>query len=147
MPTSTPPGESGPVKAFDPLVLDKTVIALPLLDEMRKEHNALVNAGLLRKDSQPAPGLIPNLPQGFNTVVFLRTDYPGGEEAARKRVTILLEQAAMLLGVDATQQVLTPPPDKQSDYAFARLDRLLRRKMLALDEQASFATSPEPRAI
>jgi serine protease AprX len=148
MPTFVPPGETGPVKAFDPLVLDKTVIALPLLDEMRKEHDALVGAGLLPKDSRPAPGLVPTLPEGFDTVIFLRTDYTGGAGAARGRVAALLEKAVQRPSVDATRQVLELSAGKATPYyLFARLDRPVRREMLALDEQAALATPPESRAI
>lgn len=149
MPTFVPPGETGPVKAFDPLVLDKTVIALPLLDEMRKEHEALVGAGLLPKDPRPAPGLVPTLREGFDTVIFLRPDYPGEAGAARGRVAALLEKAAQLPRVNATSQVLEAPSDigLSRDHLFARLDRKVRREMLALDEQAALTTPPEPRAI
>lgn len=129
--------------------MDKTVIALPLLDDMRKEREALVRAGLLPKDSGPSPSQVPALPEGFDTVIFLAPDYPGGPRAVRDRIVDHLNKAAQLPGVDATLQTLEPlvVGKRRREYIFARLDRKVRREMLSLDEQAAFATQQGARAI
>ena len=40
-PSSLPPEEQGKVKPFDPLVLDRTVIAIPLLKEMEEDFDLI----------------------------------------------------------------------------------------------------------
>src|SRR5262245_38168207 len=85
MPSSSrPPEEQASVKPFDPLVLARTVIAVPLLKAMQEdlEHIRLVTAAL------------PEARRDFNAAIEYRADFPGGAVAARQGVVEMLKDAA-----------------------------------------------------
>jgi hypothetical protein len=74
--SSRPPEAQQSVKPFDPLVLDRTVIAVPLLRQMEEEL-ALIK---LVKDAYP------DAVREFTTAIEYNPSFPGGVEAARQRV-------------------------------------------------------------
>ncbi len=80
MPSSIPPEQQPQVKPFDPLVLDRAVIALPLLRAMQKD---LADIERIR---QADPGKL----KQFNAVIEYNLAYPGGATEAHKSVLALI---------------------------------------------------------
>lgn len=80
-----PPEFSATVKPFDPLVLDRAVIALPLLKDMQEELNLLKEfEGPLKDPADPR-----------NTAIELNSNFPdGGLEAALKHIQEWARQEA-----------------------------------------------------
>jgi serine protease AprX len=84
MPSSNlPPEEQPEVKPFDPLVLDRTVIAVPLLNEM-KEDLKLIEA---------VEKTYPETAQKFNAAIEFNENFPGGAKAAYRKVLTMAEDA------------------------------------------------------
>jgi serine protease AprX len=83
-PSSRPPEEHTRVKPFDPLVLDRTVIALPLLKAMREdfEHIRVILEAH------------PEAEREYNTAIEYNAGFPGGPEAARRLVDDMATRAA-----------------------------------------------------
>jgi serine protease AprX len=79
-----PPEEQPRVKPFDPLVLDRTVIAIPLLKEMENE---------LKLIAQVASSF-PTEAREFNTAIEYNRDFSGVLEDARVRVIAMAADAA-----------------------------------------------------
>ena len=80
--SSLPPEEQPRVKQFDPLVLDRTVIAVPLLKAMKEDLQMIEAAKKLHPDVDP---------DKYNAAVEFNPAFPGGAAGARK---IVIEMAA-----------------------------------------------------
>jgi hypothetical protein len=65
------PGDSTKRPSFDPRVLDRTVIARPLIDELKQKGEDVL----------------------IDVVIDLNTNYPGGRDRARERVRDLASAA------------------------------------------------------
>ena len=77
MPSSNlPPEEQREVKPFDPLVLDRTVIAVPLLEQMQEDLELIAEFEKRR----------PKVAQEFNSVIEFNKNFRGGAKAAREEV-------------------------------------------------------------
>ena len=84
MPSSNlPPEEQTKVKPFDPLVLDRTVIAVPLLQEMQEDLD------LIAKFEKRHP----KIAQEFNSVIEFNKKFRGGVEAALAKVLTMANSA------------------------------------------------------
>ena len=84
MPSSNlPPEEQPKVKPFDPLVLDRTVIAVPLLNEMKEDLD------LIAKFEKRHP----KVAREFNSVIEFNKKFRGGVEAALAKVLTLADGA------------------------------------------------------
>ena len=84
MPSSNlPPEEQPKVKPFDPLVLDRTVIAVPLLEQMQED---LKHVAEFEKR-------YPKVAQQFNSVIEFNKNFRGGAKAAREEVLKMTEHA------------------------------------------------------
>ena len=148
--TSRPPEEQSRVKPFDPLVLDRTVIAIPLLKEMQEDLE------LIAKVKQDYP-LVGN---EFNAGIEFNDDFPGGVAAARERAIAMAKDAgdkAIDIGAkrvagaaeetrqieqqrqDALKQAVAlqsiGPLQPGSSYSFALLHAAIIRRLLAANEQ------------
>src|SRR5438552_10619378 len=96
-----PPEERATVRPFDPLVLDRTVIAIPLLKQMEEEL-ALI------KDVERD---FPEAAKSFNTAIKLIEKYPSGLGAARERVRALAtEEAEQAVRLSAERLSNLPEP-------------------------------------
>jgi subtilisin family serine protease len=88
--SSRPPEEQASVKPFDPLVLDRTVIAVPLLKQMEEELEMI----------RAVKAAHPDATASFNAAIVYRSDFPGGEQAAwqrvRERATLAAERARQI---------------------------------------------------
>ncbi len=101
-------------KPFTPEVLDTTVIAVPLLDKIKKDGEAAL---------QPI-------------IVDLNLDYPGGREEARKRARQLVEEITAELGLDPKQQNVNDTKSKLSQqYLFAVLEGRAIRELVRRDNR------------
>src|SRR5688572_11444089 len=100
LPESTPPERRVNERApgFTPLVLDKTVIAVPLLDRLAREMQQ--------------PGERPLL---YDVIIDVNLDYQTGREGARARVLQLLEDILGERKQDARVRT-------SEQYVFARLE-------------------------
>jgi serine protease AprX len=84
MPSSNlPPEEQREVKPFDPLVLDRTVIAVPLLEQMQEDLELIAEFEKRR----------PKVAQEFNSVIEFNKNFRGGAKAAREEVLKMVERA------------------------------------------------------
>ncbi len=101
MPSSNlPPEAQTKVKPFDPLVLDRTVIAVPLLKEMEEDLDLITTV-------QKA---YPKAAQEFNSVIEFNKNFRGGAKAAREKVLTMAEDAAK----DAKQAVQAAHESRES---------------------------------
>ena len=101
--TGTQMPQSDPMKKpFTPEVLDRTVIAVPLLDKIKKDGETKV---------QPI-------------IIDLNLDYHGGREAARERAQKLVKTSSRNLGLDPKQQNVNETKSKLShQYLLCRSRR------------------------
>ena len=72
------PPANEPKPAFTPDVLENTVIALPLLTQLKTEGTD----------------------QTYDIIIDVNRDYPGGREQAQQRITDLIKQLIKAHGVD-----------------------------------------------
>ncbi len=108
-----------PDKRFDPTVLDRTVIARPLLEQLdERGDNAL-----------------------FDVVIDVNMNYTGGRDRARERVADLI---AVALASSADARVASTgigvdhrKTDLSDQYVFARLDGRAIRALTRLDAEAA----------
>jgi hypothetical protein len=161
--SSLPPEEQPKVKTFNPLVLDRTVIAVPLLNEMKEDLDLI--AGV--KKLQPAAA------QKFNSAIEFNRKFRGRAAGARKwAIEKLAEVAKDALNASASrlknvptdaarelenkrraelqkaveQQVIAPLEPKSS-YSFALLHASVIRRLLMANEREAPAEKHERRPI
>ena len=112
-------------KPFTPEVLDRTVIAVPLLDKIKKEGEEKVQS----------------------IIIDLNLDYHGGREEARKRAQQLVQEIIRELGLDPKQQNINDTKSKLShQYLFAALEGRAIRELVRRDNQDKPKTTSDTRA-
>jgi len=104
--SDTPEGTDPKKSNFLPEVLDKTVIAVPLLNELGKDAEKV-----------------------YDIIIDLHLSYPEGRTFARKRVQELFEQ----LGTEDVAKINQIKSKLSHQYLFARLKGSLIRKLVELD--------------
>jgi hypothetical protein len=105
--------EQGGTKRFDPRILDRSVIAIPLLEEIRNDEN-----------------------QVRSVIIDANLDYPGGRESARSRIRQEIEDAISTIAPgDQKQGVRENKTDLSNQYVFARLSGKVIREVVRLDAQ------------
>lgn len=102
------------MNSFNPLVLDRTVIAIPLLRELQQD----IQQTQIVRQQFPAEA------RRFNTAIRFNPDFPGGGEAAMKRI------AEMLLVFSSKTKTPRRFVLKQS-WIFAQLDASAVRHLIA----------------
>ena len=163
MPSDRPPEEQTRVKRFDPVVLDRTVIALPLLRDMEQDLQLIAEV----RQAYPDEARANNAAVEFNPAYS-----PGGAAGARERVL----EMATIAGQEAiatssrrprssveevqeiqrkrhdaleqaiNQQVIGPlQPGKT--FSFARLHASVIRRLLAANERLISPDNPNTRPI
>ncbi|HEY7785912.1 MAG TPA: hypothetical protein VIB00_14365, partial [Pyrinomonadaceae bacterium] len=124
-------------KPFTPESLDKTVIAIPLLNILKDEETRLKRNPRLRPEIHPV-------------IIDLNLEFPGGREGAREWV---IETTAKLVKVrnTAKQGINLTKSAYSEQYLFARLEARLIRALVKLDrdQKVAFAddTGVGPRAV
>jgi hypothetical protein len=142
------------VKQFNPVDMDRTVIALPLMRAMQEDEARIA---LLKQ-------AYPDAPEHFNAAVEYNASFPGGSSAARDVVLEFLAQATSKtlevtanrvakarpeekaaeedrqrrLEEEARDQTVEPPMEKYP-YSLARLHASVIRRMMALNDGRSSA--------
>src|SRR5437899_2183416 len=100
MPSSNlPPEEQRKVKPFDPLVLDRTVIAVPLLEEMQEDLKLVAKV----EETYPKVG------QEFNSAIEFNKNFQGGAEAAREKVLEIADVAKQEAREASTKRLESAP--------------------------------------
>ena len=158
-PSSRPPEEQPRVKPFDPLVLDRTVIALPLLRAMKEDFDHIK----VISEAHPAAN------REFNTAIQYNAAYPGGPEAARRLVEEMATRAAQKAMDVARHQLANAGADVRERlekrlmaleegvrtqrigplmtdglYGFAVLDASVVRRILNENERLASSDPPSP---
>jgi serine protease AprX len=160
------PEEQDKVKPFDPLVLDRTVIAVPLLKEMEEDLKWI---DLIKKEH-------PDRIRRYNAAIRYDAKYPEGAEAAYDRVLAMLKEASGKtiaaskskaeqatdntrelelnrhagLEKDVKEQTIEPVEIVLGGIpmSFGRLHAAVIRRLMAADEAGvNRKGKPQPRAI
>jgi subtilisin family serine protease len=143
--SALPPEERARVKQFDPIDLDRTIIAVPLLRAMKEDF-----ARIEQMDS-----VIPKASEEYNAAIEYTPDFPGGARTARKEALRLMELAAAraiassldrvarasteskaredarhAALLDAVAKQTIEPPLKGQPYSLARLHASVIRRMM-----------------
>ena len=123
--TTTPMPQSDPTKKpFTPEVLDRTVIAVPLLEKIKKDGE---------KRIQPI-------------IIDVNLDYHGGRDEARGQVRKLITGIIADLGIDPKQQNVNDSKSKLSQqYVFAALEGGVIRELVRRDNQGVAQTTRDSR--
>jgi len=132
-------------KPFTPETLDRTVIAIPLLNQLKEEKERL------EKDPTLAP-------ESFPVIIDLNLEYPEGREGAREWVKEKTEQIIADSGrnKDPKHQSLDLTKSKYSQqYLFGRLEGDVIRELVRQDslqkkdlkKEGSSSVKVGPRAI
>lgn len=107
-------------KPFVPQNLDRTVIAIPLLEALKKEEEELA------KDPTRKP-------EPHKVIIDLNLEFPGGRDAARDWV---IKAIRRLTPASAKYQALNEAKNQHAaQYVFARLEGEVIRKLVRLDHE------------
>ena len=126
--SALPPEDRARVKQFNPLDLDRTVIAVPLLREMKEEVARIEQMAVLDPSS---------LGQ-FNAAIEYATDFSGGTRAARAEVQRIAQRAAESALKSSQKRVA-----RATDETREREERRHAALGAAIDEM--FVEAPMPR--
>lgn len=127
-------------KPFLPKNLDRTVIAIPLLNNLKKEDKKRLNN----------PGIPPQL---YKVIIDLNLQFPGGRVEAGEWVTRTVEDLIKTVGVNREDQRINQGRSKLSpQYVFAKLESQVIRELVRRDTRENGAqkgadTASSPRAI
>ncbi|MGI8431613.1 MAG: hypothetical protein ACR2MW_04885, partial [Chthoniobacterales bacterium] len=102
--------ERAPAKGFHPDMLDRSVIAIPLLKQIEIEVQEIAWVAQDR----------PELLKKFNCAIIYREDFPGGFEKAIPASRELIEEAAAKIGAAKSALKIEPPEQAGGmHYSFA----------------------------
>ena len=111
-------------KPFDPSILDRTVIAIPLLNAIQSEIRMIKWAEKKK----------PELLEQFNFAFLYDPEFPGDVKAAYAAALELLTEAESGCPARRSRRFWNPPKKEGTHlYSVARMDSRLRRKLLALN--------------
>jgi subtilisin family serine protease len=100
--------------AFNPDVLESTVIALPLLDQLKEEGTE----------------------KTYDVIIDVNRDYPGGRDKAQQRIKDLIAALVRTHGVDPREQgVHVRKTDMTRQYVFGRLRGDLIQELVRKDRE------------
>lgn len=116
------PGEQEGTERFNPDVLDKMVIALPLMEILKQDT-----------DGQP-----------HDVIIDLNLDHPKGRDGAREKVERLLEQ---ITAGDQSQGIKQAMSKRSQQYLFARLNKRSLEDLVKQDNLNIDGTVSSQRAI
>ena len=118
--------EEGGIKRFDPQILDRSVIAIPLLEKIREDENKI----------RPV-------------IIDLNLDYPEGRDAAGDWIVNAIQVAKANIRVSTEEQGVRKKSELSKQYVFARLSGRVIRELVRLDVEhagveAKAATRTKP---
>jgi serine protease AprX len=118
-------------KPFTPEVLDKTVIAIPLLEQLETEAKALA-----QDSSHP--------PKPHPIIIDLNLEYEGGRAAARIKVEDLVQALLQEFGIDPKRQGINKAKSEFSQqYLFGVLEGRVIRELVRRDNARQPAVTTE----
>jgi len=126
MPDNTPQVPRRRSNGFDPKILARSVIAIPLLEQIETEQSVMEE---FKKKH-------PELLKDHNCALYYKEGFPGGPRAAFKQALKLLEEAKKEAGVDSGQSIDAPLKGAYKNVSPAQLDGRVTRLLLALDRDA-----------
>jgi subtilisin family serine protease len=113
-PGTTAQAANEPRPAFTPDVLENTVIALPLLNQLKTEGTD----------------------QTYDIIIDVNRDYPGGREQAQQRITDLIKDLVKAHGLDPRRQgVHARKTAMTRQYVFGRLRGDLIQELVRADRE------------
>ena len=95
------PEEQRKLKPFDPVVLDRTVIAIPLLKKMQEDFDRIAE---IEKN-------YPRIGRKFNAGIVFNPAFPGGPTAAHQEVSRLAKEAAQAALTTSQKRLKNARPD------------------------------------
>ena len=99
------------IKRFDPRILDRSVIAIPLLEEINKDDHKV-----------------------RSVIIDVNLDYAEGRDAGRKWIREAIKNAVAKIAADDEEQgVREKKTDLSNQYIFARLSGKVIREVVRLD--------------
>ncbi len=134
------PGEKG----FTPEVLDKTIIAIPLLKKLKEEEDEAKKTAQLAAARGAPPAV--TRPPLHPVIIDLNLLYPvNGRKGARTRVEALVPMAVADTGGDPDEEGINEAKSALSEqYLFCRLSGPTIRKLVVLDSNSTLAGAPSP---
>ncbi|MEB3317610.1 MAG: S8 family peptidase [Cyanobacteriota bacterium] len=118
----------GSQRTFNSALLDRTVIAIPLLEQIQEEIE-MINWAWAN---------YPEWFDSFNCAIILNPAYPGGAQPAYQAAKELVRQAKDRFPEDeASNQLEEPKSIDKYCFAVASLSQRVRRKILALNHDLS----------
>ena len=118
--------EEDKTKRFDPRILDRSVIAIPLLEDINKDDNEI-----------------------HAVIIDVNLDYDEGREAGRKWIRDAIKNAiAIIAPADDKQGVRERKSDLSNQYIFARISGKVIRQLVRLDVEraaSQLKTAKKPR--
>ena len=125
MPNAPRPSLNRLPRPFDPSILARAIIALPLMEAIQEEI-------AVTDDFQQSHAAAM---RDHNAALFYEANFPGGELAAHEAAVALLGQAIRELGTKGEQRIDPPDPTIAKEVSLARLDGEVLRLLLALDQE------------
>jgi len=120
-------------RPFDPNSLDRSVIAIPLLNAIEAEV----------KQIELAQKEWPEVVQRSTGAIVYNPAFPGGLDAAREAAEKLVASARIKLNVAGKGEIVEPPTrESRGQYSFTRLSGPVMRKTMALNRDL-----PEPAIL
>jgi len=156
-PSPFPPEKQRQVKTFDPVVLDRTVIAVPLLEKMEEDIK------LIDEIKEAHPDLVTQ----FNTAIHFNTEFPGGAQGALEEVREMARRAAEAARKASDNRPKNTSAEKarhdalvaaienqtiadlqlENAYSFARLHGAVIRRLASANDRLAFEKPPAPEPI
>ena len=118
--------EEDGIKRFDPRILDRSVIAIPLLEEINKDDNEV-----------------------HAVIIDVNLDYDEVREAAREWIRDVIKNSISIIApADESQGIRAKKTDLSNQYIFARLSGKVIREVVRLDVERAASqakTAKKPR--
>jgi serine protease AprX len=119
---------SGTPKNFNTEILDRSVIAIPLLEKIEQEEK---DAAAARRKKQDRP------PEIIPVIIDLNLLYPGGRSEAKDTVLGWIKQAIQRAAtVPERQGVHRPKTDLSNQYVFAELEAQVIQELARINDAA-----------
>ncbi len=123
---------------FAPEFLDRTVIAMPLIEQFRGEPARRAQAKRLGK---------PSGPEIYDVIIDLNLEYPGGRKAAREVALGLIRGALQKKRTLSGQGIDEAKSEHSNQYLFGRLEQKVIREMVRLDQDKESAKARDVPAF
>jgi len=126
MPSPRSPDLARNAAPFDPAILDRAIIAIPLLAAIRVD----------RETKEWVRAYHSDLLQRYNAAVFYRANFPGGIEKAWRATLERLEEAKRIITPTRDQLIEMPNETFGVELSFAWLDGAIAQWLLRRDASA-----------